>query len=111
MFFERLSNDIPVQNRIFTAEALRTQRKDFLFGGEIPPNKKVSVLSIQDLIIGTTAIEWVRSYSRRMEFLIQSSSLLVYVFASYPPSFIMLMTGAQNSLLRESKGSHCEARQ
>jgi hypothetical protein len=49
-----------VQNRIFTAEAPRTQRNHFLFGGEpfdrahgpesiegIPPNKKVSVLSMQ----------------------------------------------------------------
>jgi hypothetical protein len=30
-----------VQNRIFTAEPPRTQRKEFLFGGEIPPNKKL----------------------------------------------------------------------
>jgi hypothetical protein len=28
----------------FTAEPQRTQRKTFLFGGEIPPNKKVSAL-------------------------------------------------------------------
>jgi len=34
---------ILVQNEIFTAETLRTQRKEFLSGGEIPPNKKVSV--------------------------------------------------------------------
>ena len=33
-----------VQNRIFTAEAPRTQRKHFLFGGEMPPNKNVSSL-------------------------------------------------------------------
>ncbi len=31
-----------VQNRIFTAEAQGTQRKQFLFGWERPPNKKVS---------------------------------------------------------------------
>jgi len=36
--------DILVQNNIFTAEAPRTRRKNFLFGGEVPPNKKASVL-------------------------------------------------------------------
>jgi hypothetical protein len=30
-----------VQNNIFTAEAPRTRRKNFLFGGEVPPNKKL----------------------------------------------------------------------
>jgi len=34
---------ILVQNRIFTAKAQRTQSRYFLFGGERPPNKKVSV--------------------------------------------------------------------
>jgi hypothetical protein len=33
-----------VKNKILTAETPRTQRRNFLFGGEIPPNKKVSVL-------------------------------------------------------------------
>jgi len=38
---------ILVQNSIFTAEAQRAQSRYFLFGGERPPNKKVSVISIQ----------------------------------------------------------------
>jgi hypothetical protein len=32
-----------VQNRIFTAETPRAQRKKFLFGGERLPNKNASV--------------------------------------------------------------------
>jgi hypothetical protein len=35
------------QNRFFTVEAQRTRRGTFLFGGEIPPNKKTAVLSGQ----------------------------------------------------------------
>ena len=34
-----------VKNKILTAEALRTRRKVFLFGGERPPNKKPSSMS------------------------------------------------------------------
>jgi len=30
---------INVQTKIVTAETLRTQRRGFLFGGEIPPNR------------------------------------------------------------------------
>jgi len=33
---------MPVQNKIFTAKARRTQRSYFLFGGEKPPNRKFS---------------------------------------------------------------------
>ena len=33
-----------VQNRIITAEPQRSQRKNLLFGGEIPPNKKNSAI-------------------------------------------------------------------
>jgi len=40
-----VSRDILVQNNIFTAEPPRTQRSDFLFGGERPPNKKPSFMS------------------------------------------------------------------
>jgi hypothetical protein len=43
-----IEKDIPsilVQNRILTAKAPRTQSKYFLFGGERPPNKKLSLVS------------------------------------------------------------------
>ena len=32
------------QNNVFTAETPRTQRRIFLFGGEMPPNKKPVLL-------------------------------------------------------------------
>ncbi|OGP77915.1 MAG: hypothetical protein A2V86_10270 [Deltaproteobacteria bacterium RBG_16_49_23] len=38
-----ISKITPVQNTNFTAETPRTQRSNFLFGGERPPNKKTAL--------------------------------------------------------------------
>jgi len=49
-----------VQNNIFTAEALRTRRKNFLFGGEAPPNKKSTPEGTEFLIQSREARDWIR---------------------------------------------------
>jgi hypothetical protein len=67
-----------VQNEIFTAEAPRAQRKFFQWR-EMPPNKKVSVVSRQASSLGVIASKRFLSSSlrpayRQGVFLIQSSS-------------------------------------
>jgi len=50
-----------VQNNIFTAEAPRTRRRNFLFGGEVLPNKKsLNPEGTEFLIQSRASRDWIR---------------------------------------------------
>jgi hypothetical protein len=70
-----ISKFIPAQNKIFTAETPRTRRRKSLFGGEIPPNKKVPVVLILSLLYLPELIIRLDRNPEGRRFLIQSPSL------------------------------------